>query len=503
MYSLFVFVNSAGQERKETDCEELFFFFSFSMTTSSSSTIPCLILETYCLPISLKAPQEVLRLIGVGCTHHNAGRIVDAVDAFIEAEQAWEREIACQTLMSLQPAASSPSAGDQRQQPASFATSPTVGYQRPLTMDDVDAVPILVSLARQETEQEAERVAVTRRAKKAAIRKFYELLQEKEKWEMEQGPLVVAAEDEEEGAVESDKHMAVGRDGFQGSAVLKEFCAQYPQLRTSDEAIVELKQAEKQSSEADERYADLVAQRVRNEEKRASDRLQSVLHATHQVPITARVVIQLLIASALQSGANDGRALRSLLHALELAQTSSTGSSSDGPGPLILASIYAALGVVYFHLSQYDFAADYFFRSLEIRENLLPSNHVDLAASLNNVAAVLTVLRRPQDGLVFFNQALQCFIDESADDLEHAVRQFSSTVIPENTIRVNGACSARYLTIQQNIRLATVSSCDWVPPAVPFPAVPVVPPMIPGARRAKAFFRPKPKKAKVDPKAKK
>jgi tetratricopeptide (TPR) repeat protein len=139
---------------------------------------------------------------------------------------------------------------------------------------------------------------------------------------------------------------------------------------------------------------------------------------------------------------------------------------------LLAANVYAALGCVHYHLSQFDFAGDYFFRCLESREQLCGADHIDTAAAMNNVGAVLYVLGKSADSLALFNRAL-------------AVADAQSPPF------------ARRDLIDTNVRIAKGTFFnDAAFPAVPF--TPYVAPLIPGAIRAKQFKQPKAKKKTAD-----
>jgi tetratricopeptide (TPR) repeat protein len=137
---------------------------------------------------------------------------------------------------------------------------------------------------------------------------------------------------------------------------------------------------------------------------------------------------------------------------------------------LLATNVYAALGVAHYHLSQYDFAGDYFFRCLEAREQLCGVNHVDTAAALNNVAATLYMLGKSSDALLLFNRAYD----------------IACAQLPVSHPRRD--------TIDLNTRIAKGTFfTDATFPSIPF--TPHTVPMIPGAMRARQFRAPKPKKA--------
>lgn len=127
------------------------------------------------------------------------------------------------------------------------------------------------------------------------------------------------------------------------------------------------------------------------------------------VPVEGRVFYHLAVGAVFDTAGLDENALREYLEALRLLREMHRKIFHM---QLMTATVYSALGVVYFHLSQYDFAADYFFRALEIREENLPENHVDVAATLNNIGATLLVLKRPADALVLISRARTTMQDQ-------------------------------------------------------------------------------------------
>jgi tetratricopeptide (TPR) repeat protein len=123
---------------------------------------------------------------------------------------------------------------------------------------------------------------------------------------------------------------------------------------------------------------------------------------TLYVPLEGRVYFHLAVAAVFETAGQDERALREYLEAARLLKAEAPTAAVMSP---TAALVQSCLGTVHFHLSQYDFAADYTFRALEIREALLPPGHVDVGVCLNNAAAVLLVLGRVADATVLLNRA--------------------------------------------------------------------------------------------------
>lgn len=157
-----------------------------------------------------------------------------------------------------------------------------------------------------------------------------------------------------------------------------------------------------------------IAREVQSWEEREEQLMQSIaerqaealscgVHAL--VPVEGRIYFHLAVGSVFDTAGHDERALREYLEALKLLRERVPVFHMQ----LMTATVYTCLGIVYFHLSQYDFAADYFFRALEIREENLPPGHVDVGATLNNVGATLIALNRVSDSLVLFAKAREIF----------------------------------------------------------------------------------------------
>jgi tetratricopeptide (TPR) repeat protein len=209
------------------------------------------------------------------------------------------------------------------------------------------------------------------------------------------------------------------------------------------------------------------------ERRQQQDARNRILFAMPQmVPAPGRVFVRLSVGSVMESAGRDEQALAEYLNALALAQAMPGGATS-----LIAATVYSCLGCCYCHLSQYDFAADYFFRALEIREQRLTTGHVDVALVLNNIGAVLQLLDRAADALIRFEKA----------------GQICAAQLPP--------AHPRRDTVDVNVRIAKSTFLrDAKFPAVGF--TPFTVPMIPGAKQAKKFYAPKAKKKKVDDKKK-
>ncbi len=119
------------------------------------------------------------------------------------------------------------------------------------------------------------------------------------------------------------------------------------------------------------------------------------------VPVEGRVYYHLAVGAVFDTAGRDENAMREYLEALRLLREGVPGFHMQ----LMAATVYGCLAVAYFHLSQYDFAADYLFRALEIREDALPAGHVDTAATLCNIGATLIALNRVADSLVLLARA--------------------------------------------------------------------------------------------------
>lgn len=215
-------------------------------------------------------------------------------------------------------------------------------------------------------------------------------------------------------------------------------------------------------------------ERQRDEDERRHREQIAAVHQAHDLlPIEGRVFVRLAVGSVFESAADDERALVEYVEALRLVQSVPVFYTN-----LLAGTVYSCLGSAYFHLSQHDLAADYFFRALELREQLLGPRHVDSVLCLNNVACTLHMLGRSPDALALLYRTeavLAAQLDASHPRLE---------LVRQNIRRSRG------------VFLETASF-----PPVPF--VPVTLPVIPGAERSKQFFLPKAKKGKTDDKKKK
>mgnify|MGYP003962463773 CR=1 FL=1 len=81
------------------------------------------------------------------------------------------------------------------------------------------------------------------------------------------------------------------------------------------------------------------------------------------------------------------------------------------------AIVYSSIGGVYVHLSVFDFAMNYFQHALELRLQYLPSNHVDIGLSYNNVGVCYHCLNKVAESLEYYNKALN--ILSNTFDSEH------------------------------------------------------------------------------------
>ncbi|KAJ9467868.1 Kinesin light chain [Diplonema papillatum] len=113
------------------------------------------------------------------------------------------------------------------------------------------------------------------------------------------------------------------------------------------------------------------------------------------LPLIGQIFMRLAVAAVFDSAAADEKALAELMQAQRLC------NALPATHP-IQATIDSMLGVVYFHLSQYDLAADHFLRSLEARETTLGPDHLDTSLSLNNIGCCLHCLGKTADALVIY-----------------------------------------------------------------------------------------------------
>uniref|UniRef100_A0A7S1PLH4 Uncharacterized protein n=1 Tax=Neobodo designis TaxID=312471 RepID=A0A7S1PLH4_NEODS len=227
--------------------------------------------------------------------------------------------------------------------------------------------------------------------------------------------------------------------------------------------------SDEEDEEDAEAAAPIVDYAAEAERERQIDALKAV-HATrpNAIPPERAIFLHLAVAAVYTSAQRDGEALAELGVARRLLQSRVPVYHVS----LLAANVYAALGCAHYHLSQFDFAGDYFFRCLESREQLCGADHIDTAAAMNNVGAVLYVLGKSADSLALFNRAL-------------AVADAQHPPFPRRDL------------IDTNVRIAKGTFfSDATFPAVPFTPYPA--PMIPGAVRAKQFRQPKPKKKKAD-----
>src|SRR5919107_2424840 len=85
---------------------------------------------------------------------------------------------------------------------------------------------------------------------------------------------------------------------------------------------------------------------------------------------------------ALLAKGDHARALEAFAAAARAAERDS------GADSLQVASALSALGQIHYQLRQFAPAADHFSRALEIRDRVLGADHVGVAQSINNLAAV-------------------------------------------------------------------------------------------------------------------
>lgn len=388
--------------------------------------VPCLIREVLYAP---SCPDPVAQLFEVALVYHNNGALEDAINTYLEAQAVWERSILKSDYTDL---------------------------------EDPTASSMLATLMKREKELEDEALAEEDDIRIAKAERDVAWTAEKERQEAAAAAAEAAAAALDENAEPVVKFARFGEDNSKGT----ESEAPHATLYTASD----LKRfREERQRRLDARTAAKSLELSKTKE-RHERKMQAMYESASKVPIEAVIFIQLSVGSVLESSGSDEAALRCYLYALELCEKYlGGGSPSSHP---ITATVYSCLGTLYFHIAQYDFAADYYFKALEIREELLPDGHVDVAAVLNNIGCVLHILRRTNDALVF---------------LYRSSAMLASQLDPTHPRRD---------AVSGNIRRAQQSSLHGsVPPAVPFlPGV--VPPLIPGARRAKEFLKPKPKKAK-------
>ena len=243
-----------------------------------------------------------------------------------------------------------------------------------------------------------------------------------------------------------------------------------PSAVAAPAAISKISDKERLESLRRSREAKLAAkaQIHREGQEREQERIKALHVAADRVPLEAKVFVQLSISSVFESAGTDELALAAGLEAFRLARLIPSFHTN-----LMTSYVYSCLGSVYYHLSQYDLAADYLFKALEIREQVLTAQHVDVAQVLHNIAAVLLMLRKPSDALAHLYRAKEVF-----------ERQLPPT-------------HPRVEITSFNIQLAKkLEMGDKPPPHVPFNFGNVIIPVIPGARRAQEMLAGKKKKKK-------
>lgn len=387
--------------------------------------VPCLIREVLYAP---ECPVAVSQLFEVALVFHNNGALEDSVNTYLAAQSAWERAILEADYTDL---------------------------------EDPTASSMLATLVKREKELEDEALAAEDQEKIEKAEHDVAITQEKERREAAAAAAEAAAAALQENPEPVVTFKRFGQDGS-APAGDSEGASMY--------TAADLKRFREDSQRRLDARADAKALELSQTKERQERKMQAMYESAKKVPVEALIFIQLSVGSVLESSGSDEAALRCYVYALSLCERHlGDGHPSRHP---ITATVYSCLGTLYFHIAQYDYAADYFFKALEIREELLPEGHVDIASILNNIGCVLHILRRTSDALVFLYRASA--ILESQVDPTHPRRD----------------------AVSGNIRKAQQSSLyGTVPPPVPF--VPnIIPPLIPGARRAKEFFKPKPKKPK-------
>jgi tetratricopeptide (TPR) repeat protein len=385
--------------------------------------VPCLIREVLYAP---QCPVPVAQLFEVALVFHNNGALEDSINTFLQAQSAWERAILEQDYTDL---------------------------------DDPTASSMLATLMKREKDLEEEAIAAEDEEKIEKAEQDVAMTQERERRE------AAAAAAEAAAAALQDNPEPVIKFSRFGADESKAADSDEPMYTAADLKRFRDDRQRRLDARSEAKLLELSQTKERHERK-----MQAMYESAKKVPIEALIFIQLSVGSVLESSGSDEAALRCYVYALDLCERHlGEGNPSRHP---ITATVYSCLGTLYFHIAQYDFAADYFFKALEIREELLPEGHVDVASVLNNIGCVLHILRRTNDALVFFHRA-SAMLDTQLDPT-HPRRD----------------------AVSGNIKKAQQSSLyGSVPPPVPFMPN-VVPPLIPGARRAKEFFKPKPKKPK-------
>ncbi|CUG86143.1 Hypothetical protein, putative [Bodo saltans] len=384
--------------------------------------VPCLIREVLYAP---QCPVSVAQLFEVALVFHNSGALEDSINTYLAAQSAWERSILESDYTDL---------------------------------EDPTASSMLATLMKREKELAEEALAAEDEEKIMKAEQDVAITQEKERREAAEAAAEAAAaalQDNPEPVVKftrfgAEEAKSADDEPLYSAADLKRF-------RDDRQRRLDARNEAKS--------LELSQTKERHERK-----MQAMYESAKKVPVEALIFVQLSVGSVLESSGSDEAALRCYVHALDLCERH-LGEGNPCRHP-ITATVYSCLGTLYFHIAQYDFAADYFFKALEIREELLPEGHVDVASILNNVGCVLHILRRTNDALVFLYRASAML--ETQLDPTHPRRD----------------------AVSGNIRKAQQSSLyGTVPPPVAFTPN-IVPPLIPGARRAKEFFKPKPKKPK-------
>lgn len=73
----------------------------------------------------------------------------------------------------------------------------------------------------------------------------------------------------------------------------------------------------------------------------------------------------------------------------------------------LLAKLYNNLGLIYDIQNNYDMALDYHIKALEIRKELLPELHPDIARSFNNIGNIYGELKEYEKAIEYYNKALR------------------------------------------------------------------------------------------------
>lgn len=343
---------------------------------------PCLIRETLYAP---PCPPTAAALFDTGLTLQNEGKFAFAINATLQAQQAWEAALLEEHYPDI---------------------------------EDKVAHSILLRLRQNEKlELEAEEAA----KKLKEMEEAEQAAKDEEELTRQMGELRA----ETDGATDTKRASAVSKQTNKGSSVSKVVASHNDSSSTAaplasmtdanappdPNAIFMQQQQDKlqQSREEEARRKaaeELEAQEKfdRERERKRQEKVQALHHVYQLLPVEGKIFIQLRLSSIYESAGDDERALAAALHALKFIQTLPVFTDN-----VITATVYVALGTIYAHLAQLDYASDYYFRALEIRETMLEAEHVDTATAMHNIGCLLHLLEKPNDALVCYYKALDVF----------------------------------------------------------------------------------------------